>query len=266
MTLAMAMVCKGGVILAADTRIAYTDGATAEGHKICGFHSQRGMHVIVQSSWDANAAHSLISEIQTVVQNGSPATFAAFENGIKVAMQGWYVPVYENRPVVQLLVGACLTSEYHCGLYCCEPPNTVARIYDNCKAIGEGRVIVDPIYDCWFKELSPLPPHATLCQLSYMMYKAKKLLPGSIGGETDVALLTTPETVPYWIEQADMAAAEAHGIILDRLTARFASLVMSTSLGGAGAIAKMAEGIYHGELNYAPLEFRCQFPDKTIRH
>jgi hypothetical protein len=99
-----------------------------------------------------------------------------------------------------------------------------------------------------------------------MMHKAKELLPATVGGHTDVAVLVKGAAKPYLIRREDMSNAEARGIVFDRIMARFTSLVMSGNTGGVPAILHMAEGIYQNGLNYATLEFRCQFPDKIIRH
>lgn len=211
MTLAIGMQCQGGVILAADTRLSYDGGPVSEGRKLAGFQSDTGTYAIAQSSYDAHAASTLMSEIQATVQADDPQTFAALERAIKDAMARWYPPVYENRPPIQLLVAASLRRENERGLYYCEPPSTASREWESYKAIGEGRMISDPIYNAWFKDGSPWPPHASLCQLSYMMYKGKQLLPASVGGNTDVGLLTEPATVPRWVERVAMAQAEAHG-------------------------------------------------------
>ncbi len=266
MTLALAMVCEGGVMLAADTRMSYGEGVmTTEAQKVTGFDSNGGMYVIVHSSEDAHAANSLIGEVRLGLQDTNPKTFSAFETTVRSVLQTSYQPIHDNRPIIRLLIGACVEQERDHGLYFCEPPNTVTRVYDNYKAIGDGWQVSDPIYE-WFKDGAPWSPHACLCQISYMMYRAKKLLPGSIGGHTDVGFLKHWQTVPYWIERLDMADAEGRGTVFDGLVSQFASIVMLGSAGGAKALSTMADQIYQFNLHYGTLQFRCQFPDKTIRH
>jgi len=264
MTLALAMVCEGGLMLATDTRLAYGDGSISHAEKLTGFQSGSATYVIAHSSEDAHAAFSLIGEIRLKLENADPQTFAVLESAVRDVMRKWYVPVYDNRPIMRLLLGASIQGRVECGLYFCEPPNTVTRIYADYKAVGDGWFVSDSIYNCWFQN-SPQSPHTRLCQISYLMYKAKQLLPGSIGGDTDVAFLTEPLTVPYWIGREDMANAEAKGAFLDRQISAFASSTISGSTGDDKTILQIAQGIYSVNLLYAPLAFRCQFPDKTIR-
>lgn len=264
MTLALAMVCKEGLILAADTRVAYQDGTIGDMQKVAGFGAANGMFVIVHSADDANAANSLIREIKLRIEDQTIADFADAEQKIKEAMLEWYAPAHDDRPVIQLLVGACMEGDPDRVLYLCQPPNTVSPIYENYKAIGDGWRISDPIWQ-WFDDGSPWPVHACLCQVSYMVYRAKKLLPGSVGGHTDVGLLTEPSTAPYWIERVSMACAEAYGLAFDRHLSRVASLAMAGNAQGLADIAKTSESIYSCSLMYARAEFHCQFPDKTIR-
>ena|SRR5271166_6752180 len=266
MTLALGMVCNDGLMLASDTRISFTGGAVSDAQKITGFPSKSGMYAIVHSSNDANAANSLIAEIRAKLEKADAKTFPVLESAIKGAMQKWYVPVHDDRPTINLLIGACIEQEQERGLYFCEPPNTVSRVWDNYRAIGDGWEVSDDIYK-WFKDGSPWPSHASLCQISYMMYKAKQAHPGSVGGETDVAMLTEPLTVPYWINRVDMKVAEGHGqYVFDKAVSQMASLIMSGDSGEMKTILKTAEGIYSCGLTYSRLEFRCQFPDKTIKH
>lgn len=266
MTLALGMICKGGVILAADTRVSYGDPNTnvSDALKIDGFDSKNGTYAITHSSDDVNAAKSLIAEIRLKLETEDVPTFVDMEKAIKAVMREWYVFGYENRPNVQLLVGASLQKEKEHGLFLCEPPNTTSRVWDNYKAIGGGWVIADPIYDGLFRTTFPAMPHASLCQISYLMHKAKQVLPGSVGGDTDVAVLTKPLTVPYWINRVDMKVAEGYGMNFDHTLSTFASLIMSGNHGGTETIMKIADGIYSCGLMYGRLEFRCQFPDKTI--
>jgi len=257
MTLALAMVCDNGLMLAADTRMSYQDGLIAEAPKITGFQTSNvtGTYIIVHSAQDANAANSLIGDIQQGLEdNRFPENLPSIEATIKNEMQKWYVPIHDARPFIQLLIGAAIQGQSRRILYLCEPPNTVARVYENYKAIGEGYGISDPIYK-WFEDRFPWSPHACLCQISYMMYRAKKLLPGSIGGNTDVALLTDAPTVPFWINRLDMASAEAYGINFDRYLSNVASVIVGKNPEGVQEILKTAEGRSFVQSSVCPPSF-----------
>src|SRR5208337_121977 len=108
MTLAIGMQCKDGIVLAADTRVSYQDGSISDITKVQSIYTGNGVYAIAQSSHDANAASSLMAEIRTGLLSENPASFPDIENVIKHVMREWYVPVYENRPTVHLLIGACL--------------------------------------------------------------------------------------------------------------------------------------------------------------
>jgi hypothetical protein len=274
MTLAVGMHCKEGLILAADTLMSYSYGPISEGRKLDDFTSASGntpgsgTYAIAQSSEDTHAADTLISEIRAEIQTFDPKTFSALEPVVKAAIAKWYAAVYENRPTIQLLLGACLSQETEPALYFCEPPSTVSRVWETCKTIGEARAIADPIHSVWFKSQGSLwPCHTSLCQISYMMYKAKQLFPGSVGGDTDVVILGAHGTAPCWVERASMEVAEGYGRILDRYMSRFVSLLMAAgSQRGGQGISRIAESVSFGNLSYAALEFRCQFPCEIIRH
>jgi hypothetical protein len=266
MTLALAMVCEGGLILAADTRVSYQDGSIGDMSKITGFQSPNGTgtYIIVHSSHDANAANTLIADIrQGLEDNRFPESLPAVEAVIKGEMWKWYVPVHDDRPLIQLLIGAYIRGQSKHALYLCEPPNTVSPVYETYKAIGGGYLISDPIYK-WFEDRAPWSAHASLCQISYMMYRAKKMHPGTIGGHTDVGFLTDPVTVPYWINRLDMVGAESHGLFLDRHISNFASLIVGKSGQDMQAILRTAEGIHSCAVLYGSRRFKTQFEHFTI--
>ena len=267
MTLAIGMICENGLMLATDTRLSYEGGAISHANKLTGFCTKMATYAIAHSSTDANAASSLMSEIQVKLEKADPKNNAVLEAAIKDVLQKWYVPVYDNRPTVGLLIGACIQGMPERDrflLYACEPPITVTRIYMPYKAIGKGWEVSDPIYE-WFKTESSPKPHACLCQISYMMYRAKKTFPGWIGGDTDVAFLTEPLTVPYWIDRFDMGKAEAYGAIFDATIADVATVITGNVPRGEADIRRVGSRVYScGDL-YRAVEFRCQFWDKTIR-
>jgi hypothetical protein len=258
MTLALAMVCDGGLMLAADTRLSYGDGTiTTEATKLTGFASVGGMYAIAHSSEDANAANSLIGEIRLGLQNNNPKTFQVFEATVSSVLRTSYQPFHDNRPTIRLLIGACIEQEQDRGLYLCEPPNTVSRVYEHYKAVGDGWQVSDPIYK-WFEDRAPWPPHACLCQISYMMYRAKKLFPGSVGGHTDVAFLTDPNSAPYWIKPLSMMTAEAYGINLDRYLSSITSAIMGQNCGDLDEILKTSEAAEMCNQLYSHLRFHTQ--------
>jgi hypothetical protein len=265
MTLAIAMGSPQGLLLAADTRISYQDGSISDTEKVVGFAGPSGMFVIAHASHDTNAANSLIAAIRYRLETQPAVNYPEVENKIKEALLECHVTGYDVQSEIQLLIGACVRDEpYGWALYLCEPPNKISPIYDMYKAIGDGWRVSDPIYNTLFEARAPWEPHACLCQISYMMYRAKKLHPGTIGGHTDVRFLTNWQEVPHHINRVDMQQAEFYGVNLDRYFSRFASLMIGGVLRGDKDILETAEGIYSCSMLYAPIHFRCQFPDKPI--
>jgi len=270
MTLAIGMICQGGILVTADTRVSYDDGSVADVEKVSGFASHSGLYAIAQSSHDANAANSLIAELEGKLAGARPSSsqpsyFSEVEQVIKEVLRQWYAPVYENRPSVQLLVGVVLEQEKTPALYFCEPPSTVCRIWDAYKAIGAGWVISDPIYKYWTQG-GVRPLHETLCEASYLMYKGKQLLPASIGGFTDAIFIGSNASALYRVERKSMATAEACGPAFDRAMSKIVSLAMSGGAGGTPETLKIAEFMYSISLLYSRLELHCSFPEITIRH
>jgi len=270
MTLAIGMACQRGLVLAADTRVSYADGTVSDMEKLCSFTTPAGMFAIAQSSHDANAANSLVRNIQYAFehQNLELSAFDTLETLIEMQMQRWYVPTHDNRPTVHLLVGMCLEGNLDRRLYFCEPPNTVTQIIGDYKAIGDGWVIADPIYNHWLQQGFPRSsPHACLCRISYLMHKAKQSMPAAIGGHTDAVVVTEKSNFPYSVGRVSMASAEAYGLALDRSIAKVCSHVMSGDSGGMQTTMKIAEGVYQMSLNYSRLEFHCSMPPNvTIDH
>jgi len=264
MTLAIGMLCEDGLLFVADTRLYYPDGSVGEGIKLKAFESGTGVIAIVQSSDDFHAGESLVAELREELKGNPPKSRLDFVAIAKKVMGDWYVPVYENRPSVQLLIGFLLPPQ-EWGFYFCEPPNTVTFLHDKYKAIGDARVITDPIYTAWFDNGPLSSPHIVLCQAAFMMHKAKKLHPGSVGGDTDAALLVKGSGNPLFIKRLDMRDAEGRGENLDGLLSRFAAIIMGNSSNGPEDISQMGQQIFEYDLDYTKLEFHCQFPDKTIR-
>jgi hypothetical protein len=250
MTLAIGMGCPTSFVFAADTRLAFEDGSVSDMSKMTAFDAGQGKFAIVQSSYDANAANSLMHEVADKIR---AAEGRDVENAIKEAMQQWYLPVHENRPIIQLLVGAHFTGGRD--MYFCEPPHTVSPVSGSYMAIGGGRVVTDPIYNHWFAKWHPQLPHACLCRLSYLMHKAKQLLPVEVGGYTDAVFISAFSEFPYFIERRSMADAEVIAADLDHYLAGIACCATSaTSRPDASYFAQQSMQ------GFARFEFRCEFP------
>jgi len=266
MTLAIGIVCKDALVIAADTRISYNGGAISDAQKVTDFSFPAGRLAVAHSSNDVNAADTLIGEIGDKVKIAAPRTFRRLEEAVKQAMKNWYLPVHDNRPTVFLLLGACLADEDERTLYFCEPPNTMSRVRDTYKAIGDGWIHADPIYKEWFRQGAPWPLYSSLYQLAYLMHKAKQREPGTVGGHTDAVVLTDYVREPIWIDRLSMHAAETSGNVFDALVAHCAALAISVQVVPDRETAeKIARSIAECGMGNAGMSFRSR-DNEIIRH
>jgi hypothetical protein len=263
MTLAIGMACAVGYVFAADTRLVFDDGTTTDMSKMTCFNAGKGQFAIIQSSYDANAANSLMREVANKTIAAKPENLDSVENAVKAALQAWYLPVHENRPGIQLLIGACF--KHSRAMYLCEPPHTVALVSDSYIAIGGGRTIADPINAHWFEDLHPHTPHACLCRISYLMYKAKQLLPAHVGGHTDAVLITAPSDweFPYFIERESMKDAESLGVKFDQAISRVACSAMSLTSQNS-AVVNYEGSIRRSVHDYTQMKFYCEYPPHEV--
>ena len=77
MTIGIGMYCEEGLIVAADTQLAMTDGSTRMGKKVHQAIADSGVYVTANATEDGNAANTLIPDILTDLQNQDPKNFAA---------------------------------------------------------------------------------------------------------------------------------------------------------------------------------------------
>ena len=144
-------------------------------------------------------------------------------------------------------------------MYLCEPPHTVAPVSGTYIAIGGGRAITDPINAHWFEVLYPHTPHACLCRISYLVYKAKQLVPAYVGGHTDAVLVSALLDFPYFIERESMNNAELLGARFDEAISRIACTAMSLNQQTSGVVS-YEDSVRQCINEYAGMEFYCSYP------
>jgi len=59
MTIAIGMLCEGGAVLSADSKVVLTDGSVVKGAKIHAATTSWGSYAIANSANDANAANNM---------------------------------------------------------------------------------------------------------------------------------------------------------------------------------------------------------------
>ena len=235
MTIAIGMLCQGGVVVAADTQMTWPDGTTYDATKVQSVTTATCSLAVAYTCLNMNAAESLVRDLLTDVTLASPQSLPGLEEIIKNRMGEWSksYTVPDDRPNVALVLGSRINnadgevSEF--GLYLCEPPGIVVRkTVENSNgyvAEGAGMVITDPLFRALFGPL--VSPRVCLGQLSYLMYRAKKDCRGACGGGTDAVLITKEYPDPLWVERPLLKQAESRGRFLDETLAKVASAVIS---------------------------------------
>jgi hypothetical protein len=228
MTIAMGALCSGGVIVAADTLIVMSDGATSKATKVLVGKSNTCSFAIANATEDGNAANTLIPEIQRELEQDDPGTLLDVETNVKATMAKWVSQYpHGNAPPIQMVMGVYVDrialpqpkTGGGVALYYCEPPNTMVakELLDDCRgyhAIGLGSVVTDPLYRTLFA--GPATTRTRLLEISYLMYRAKKDMASGCGGDTNAVLVRRKNEFPFWINNLEMRLAEKHGEWLDR--------------------------------------------------
>ncbi len=226
MTIAIGMLCDEGLIIAADTQLAMTDGSTREGIKIRQAIADTGIYVTANATEDGNAANTLIPDILTDLQNEDPKNFAQVERIVRTSMYEWAEQYRQGNPYIQIILGVSLNrtrqTDVRTGggirLYYCEPPNTMVPVDREDTStgyigIGAGASITDPIFRTLFNTICSA--NTGFRQVAYLMYRAKKDAATACGGETNAVLLKDEFSIPLWVDPAHMKTAEGWGKNLD---------------------------------------------------
>jgi hypothetical protein len=226
MTIAIGALCSDGLIVAADTRVVMTDGATSVGVKMHTGMSSTCSFVIANATDDGNAANTLIPDIISELEQDDPQSLPLAEMNVRATMARWVSQHPHGAPPVQLIMGIYVnTPQSPIGrngggmeLYFCEPPNTMVRktALDDCRgyiAIGAGSIVTDPLYRMLFA--GSASTRGRLLQISYLMYKAKKDMASACGGKTNAVLLRHNHEFPVWIDNIYMTIAERNGETFD---------------------------------------------------
>lgn len=234
MTIGIGMFCQGGLVVAADTQMTYSDGTTHNRSKIKSLSAATGAYVIAYSCLDINHAEALANEILTDLNLSDPKSFIGVEEIVKNRLKQWaeMPTLRDDRPYIAFILGCRLDptpNNSDClGLYLFESSGIVLRktIEDShgYVAIGAGAVVTDPLFRMLFGSL--VHPRVCLAQMSYLMYRAKKDCRGACGGETDAVLLRTDDPEPAWVEGM-IWAEQKYGGALDGMLSRLTEKIMS---------------------------------------
>jgi hypothetical protein len=234
MTIALGVLCGGGLIVAADTAIIANDGSKTYACKLHQRMAPSGCFVIAAATLDGNAATTLITQTLDELEAKDPKTLAKAEQIVQEKMTAWSY-AFSQPPGIQMVFGAFVNTVSMPGknsggglaLYFCEPPNTIVRkeAFDNSRgyvAIGTGAAVTDPLYKTFFASLASA--QTRLKEISYLMYRAKKDN-ANCDGRTNAVFLKHAYEPPLWVTPLDMEAAEHLGPRFDFLLHTLAGAV-----------------------------------------
>lgn len=267
MTIAIGMLCEGGLIVAADTQLTWNDGRTDYGPKVHDLSTDTATYVLAYSADNAEAAETLLSEVKRSLSKPI-RSLSAVENSIKEMMKKWNSAFShsEDRPEISFLVGAQIKCPAEgdndtLGLFLCELPFTVSRkTIENSRgyiARGCGHVVTDALFRVLFQGC--VSPHAALCRVSYLMYRAKIDFRGGCGGDTDAIFLRKEDGKLIEIKRLDMRQAESFGEWMDGTLAKMASFVMPENyIENPQPVLDFAADVMQKGLAFRRLRFRSK--------
>jgi hypothetical protein len=242
MTIAIGMLCQGGAVIAADSRLSRPDGSTYTDRKVRVEKSANGVFVVAFAADDANAAHTLLDDLMEDLVQGDPATLRETEDLVRPRMARWAAAYPYGIPNVELILGASTPAPWaperqNCGgvgLYFCQPPNTMNL--RNClepdpaiyAGIGQGSTITDPLYKSLFGSM----PGTKTClkQIAYLIYRAKLDFANGCGGDTTAVFLREQQPAAFEIAPIWMQVAESTSAMFDGVLRVAASAVLSPTL------------------------------------
>ena len=214
MTIAMGLLYRSGIIIAADTNEVLTDGSKKQALKVRATSTTKGCFAIAHATFDGNAAKTLVGHLITDIEVNQVRSYDHLESLVADGMTQWAAAFHDKPPSVQLVLGARI-NDHGMALYFCEPPNSVV-LEHGYIAIGSGASVTDPLYRTLFPSVD-VPARIRLTQLAYLMYRAKRD-DAYCGGKTITVIVPADANgVPGWVARESMEKAEDVARTLDFL-------------------------------------------------
>jgi 20S proteasome alpha/beta subunit len=237
MTIALGMLCRGGLIIAADTKSTDSNGAVTHEYKVASFVGKNGSFAIANASNDANAAVTMVGKIRTAMEGTAFKQWADLEEVIAYEMTD-FSNAFRKAPEHQVIIGASLNGQ-GVRLYFCEPPNTVLdKTVEGYVSIGSGASVADPLRRSLFRVTLHLDPQLNFRQIAYLMYRAKKEQV-FCGGDTTAVYICEDGRSPEWAKTRDFRDAEEVAPHLDR----FLEMTAGMFIGQKADLGKAAENL-----------------------
>jgi hypothetical protein len=221
MTTAMAAYCAGGIVLCADSNIAYGDQKW-QALKVVHSIGEIGSFAIAGTSYDVNAANTMIGSVMESVRTTQVTDRQKLESLVVSKMSKWAKP-FKEPPLTQFII-ACYTKwqrqeevilgrnvisavkgpaqmQTNLSLYFCEPPNTMIlheRMDESHGfiGIGTGSATTKPEFNRLFDSLASA---------------RTRLIEFYTGGTTVAVVVPEKHVEPIRINPLDMEAAKGLG-------------------------------------------------------
>jgi hypothetical protein len=212
MTIGIGALYSDGVIVAADSKVVFSDGSTDTGTKVSlSISPEQAMLAITDAAEDGHAAKTVAGGICTAFidahrERKNPETL------LRNAMGRWYRSYGHSQiPVLEFLVGKVIVNDW-AGLYYLSPPSTI--LIQAPMAIGRGARPVEHLLTLLSNDNNPLKPQLLL--VAYLMHLAKEQEGSACGGQT-TALVITKDGSFTFVDEMDAAeklAGEIHSSAL----------------------------------------------------
>jgi 20S proteasome alpha/beta subunit len=211
MTIAIGALYSDGVIVAADSKVVFSDGSTDTDTKLSlSMSPERAMLAIADAAEDGRAAKTVAGGIGSAFidahrERKSPEIL------LRNAMGRWYRSYGHSQPPgIEFLVGKVIVDNW-AGLYYLQPPSTI--LLKAPMAIGRGARPVEPLLGLLDNEKTPLKSQLLL--IAYLMHLAKEEEGSACGGRTTVLVVAKDGSFTFVDEMdaAEKLAAEIHSSI-----------------------------------------------------
>ncbi len=200
MTIAIGALYADGIIIAADSKVVFSDGSTDSDTKLSlSVSPERALIAIADAAEDGRAAKTVAGGIGSAFidahrESKSPDIL------LKKAMGRWYRSYgHSQPPIIEFLLGRVIVDNW-AGLYYLQPPSTI--LIKAPIAIGRGARPVEPLLGLLDNEKNPLKSQLLL--IAYLMRLAKEEEGSACGGHTN-ALVVTKEGSWTFVDEMDAA-------------------------------------------------------------